>query len=351
MSSAPLSETDELTLKSYGLNIMLRTLRVVAESIFFSAYGILFALAVYSILRKGLRSRGPIIMLVLVVYFYATCATQWALNFSDAFKNVHHLLMDLDTPIQDRLDLENKSRAPGSAAQEALWVSNMILGDSVVIWRTWAIYQRRILAISVPCVLLFTSFVFVLMDVVCNISELNSPFPGSHKICPAADIVGWAFSVATNIACTVLIGFKAWQHRKRMRDSNMPQMPTEKILSLLVESGFIYSLLWLSQVIAYTGFSTVSPWHWVYEVLDPMGNQIAGMYPTLIIVIVNFKRTAWEEASSHSHSGTSSNPRFKRSGPAERFSYHRHGGVSIQLETVIEMDNIVKSNDKEPTHL
>lgn len=75
--------------------------------------------------RKGLRSRGPIIMLVLVVYFYATCATQWALNFSDAFKNVHHLLMDLDTPIQDRLDLENKSRAPGSAAQEALWVSNV----------------------------------------------------------------------------------------------------------------------------------------------------------------------------------------------------------------------------------
>lgn len=36
MSSAPLSEADELILKSYGLNIMLRTLRVVAESIFFS---------------------------------------------------------------------------------------------------------------------------------------------------------------------------------------------------------------------------------------------------------------------------------------------------------------------------
>jgi hypothetical protein len=224
------------------------------------------------------------------------------------------------------------------------------------------------------------------MDVVCNISELNSPFPGSHKICPTADIVGWAFSVATNIACTVLIGFKAWyvhnSRRHASADAVDTQAASEENEGLEYASNanrknpFATCRVWfhlqfimgtkdslcsatkpltlsfqLSQVIAYTGFSTVSPWHWVYEVLDPMGNQIAGMYPTLIIVIVNFKRTAWEEASSHSHSGTSSNPRFKRSGPAERFSYHRHGGVSIQLETVIEMDNIVKSNDKEHTHL
>jgi hypothetical protein len=34
----------------------------------------------------------------------------------------------------------------------------MIVGDSVVIWRTWAIYEHRILAILMPCVLALVSF-------------------------------------------------------------------------------------------------------------------------------------------------------------------------------------------------
>jgi hypothetical protein len=34
----------------------------------------------------------------------------------------------------------------------------MIIGDVVVVWRTWAIYQRRIWAILMPSTLLLVSF-------------------------------------------------------------------------------------------------------------------------------------------------------------------------------------------------
>jgi hypothetical protein len=36
------------------------------------------------------------------------------------------------------------------------------------------------------------------------------PLPGGDQICPVADTITWAFSVATNVACTSLIAFKAW---------------------------------------------------------------------------------------------------------------------------------------------
>lgn len=105
----------------------------------------------------------------------------------------------------------------------------MIIGDSVVIWRTWAVYQHRILAILLPSLLLLMSFselsyglfvsfrsaidgfsfvVFAVIDTTC-MSYLG-PLPGGDQICPVADTIAWAFSVATNVACTVLIWFKAW---------------------------------------------------------------------------------------------------------------------------------------------
>lgn len=106
------------------------------------------------------------------------------------------------------------------------------------------------------------------------------------------------------------------QHRKIMKDLSLGVkyhgMSTENILSLLVESGFIYSFLWVenhpallcrpfdrpfqgTQIIGYLDFVPDSPWNFISEIVVRIGRQITGMYPTLIIVIVNFKRTIWEE--------------------------------------------------------
>jgi len=320
-------------------------LGVIVESMFCSAYGIFFAFALYSILRKG-RSRGSIVMLFVVVYLYVSSVLQWALDFARAFQNLHSLLMVPDVPIRDRGELADEN-TKFEALLEALFVFNMMVGDGVVIWRAWTIYQRRLLAILVPCILLLISFVFSVIDVTCN--SYDGPLPGGEQICPQAALIAWAVSVATNVSATILIGFKAWQHRKMMREMNMPgksrKMSTEKILSILVESGFIYSLLWLSQVIAYIDIFRDSPWFYVWEILEPMGNQISGMYPTLIIVIVNFQRTIWEESPSPINTSQWRSS-IKRAGPTDTFGTQR--GVDIHLETVIEISR-ENSMGKEPS--
>ncbi|KAJ7835452.1 hypothetical protein B0H14DRAFT_3871062 [Mycena olivaceomarginata] len=312
------------------------------------AYGIIFALAVSSILRKGLQSRGRVIMLIVVVYLYVASLVQFALDFYSAFNHIHSLLMVPDTPIPDRADLAEANVAEVWTYLQALLVFNMMISDAVVMWRTWIVYQGRILAISIPCILLLASFVFTLVDIICYTH--HGSLPGGEKICPKAAILGWALSVGTNVICTILVGFKVWRHRKRTRELNLPGNPhriaTERIILTFVDSGFIYGLLWLTQVIAFVKFTRDSPWQYVYEVLVSMGDQITGMYPTLVIVVVNFQPPIWEEnrfAISNDASFTPLPWNVKRSG----YTSSTHPGVGRHLDTVIDIsrENCIASQN------
>ncbi|KAJ7822507.1 hypothetical protein B0H14DRAFT_2828564 [Mycena olivaceomarginata] len=223
-------------------------------------------------------------MLIIVVYLYASAVAQFVLDVLTTFDAIYYYLMISDTPFPDRLPRADESLAFATPPLEALFipVSNVqiirvIIGDGVVIWRTWAIYQRRLLAILMPSILLLGLFSSVVIDTICY----NNPLPGVEQICPWSGLIFWTFSIATNITCTIMIGFKAWQHRKMMRELNLSgthsRTPTERILSLLVESGFIYILLWATEIIVWLNYSRDSPLQYAFEVISPMGNQIAGM--------------------------------------------------------------------------
>ncbi|KAJ6473796.1 hypothetical protein C8R45DRAFT_1217486 [Mycena sanguinolenta] len=313
------------TIYRYGLDTM-------------GAYGICFALAVYSICRKNLRSRRQIIMLVVVVYLYAASVTQYTVDCWTAFRNIYFLFMTTDIPVLlDRAALGDAHFAKFVSLLEGLFDFNMIIADAVVIWRTWAVYQGQFRAIAIPCVLLLGAFVFAIIDMTCAISDGLLPEDG---ICQVSAILVWAFSVATNIVCTVLIAFKAWKHRKMMKELSVGGihhgMSTENVLSLLVESGFIYSLIWASE-----------PTHHV--VLAGLGRQITGMYPTLIIVIVNFQRTIWEESPITLGASTANNSlqwaiKSSRSGATKTVDTHLDVGIHLETFSLREDSGSIKKS-------
>ncbi|KAJ7258073.1 hypothetical protein B0H12DRAFT_1218312 [Mycena haematopus] len=156
--SAPLSDTDAQALYLYRLVITEDAIGVIWETIFMSAYGVFFALALYSIFRKGLKSRSSVAMLCVVVYLYASSLTLWALNVTSWFKNAHTLFMDNPTiPLPDRRDLANDNLLLLGPPMEALFMFNMVVGDTVVIWRAWVLYQRTLWVVSIPCTMLLMS--------------------------------------------------------------------------------------------------------------------------------------------------------------------------------------------------
>jgi hypothetical protein len=111
-------------------------------------------------------------------------------------------------------------------------------------------------------------------------------------------------------------------------DANDP-----KAKSLIIISEFQ-----LTQVITYIEQLTrASPWWFVYKVLSAMGAQITGIYPTLIIVIVNFQHTFWNEEPS-----IVSNTlqwRVSRPGPTDTLCTQR--GVEVQLAMARENSGFI----------
>ncbi|KAF8184559.1 hypothetical protein K438DRAFT_1937244 [Mycena galopus ATCC 62051] len=357
-SSGPLSEDDALLLKSYATLTIQEVLGILFEGVFFGAYVIFFALAVYSIAQRGVRSRRAIIMSVVVGYLYATSVIAWALDCYMTFKNIHSLFMTTEIPLLDRADLADDTLGKFVGVQEMLFVFNAIVADAVVIWRTWAVYQGWIPAIVAPCILLLAAFVFALIDVTFSLYQGATPLPGVATMYTKSQILVWAFSLATNVLCTLLIGFKAWRHRKMMKDLSLGVkyhgMSTENVLSLLVESGFIYSFLWATQIIGYLDFGPDSPWNFISVVVVRIGRQITGMYPTIIIVIVNFKRTIWEEYPITSLGHGSNTLKWAvatgRSGATKAETLPQ---VDIHLDTVSEgmsADSGIHRRDKQLAH-
>ncbi|KAF7358683.1 hypothetical protein MSAN_01207300 [Mycena sanguinolenta] len=294
--SRQFSTLDALILRDYGRDTIEDAVGFTFETVLCSTYSILFALVVYSIFRRGVRSRNTIIMLLVVVYLYGASVTQWAVDFWVTLNSMHSLFMMTEVPIPTETLSRTKLATKLMHCKKLSLISTFvkIVSYAVVIWRTWVIYKGRIKAIVVPSVLLLTAF--------------------ADQICPSSPMVVWGFSLGTNVVCTALIGFKAWyamkstpdplltdlrRHRKLLKqlkiDGITHGMSTQNVLSLLVESGFIYIFLLSIQIICYLDIPRSSPWYYFQYILVVMGQQVTGMYPTLIIAIVNFKRTIWEE--------------------------------------------------------
>ncbi|KAF7348470.1 hypothetical protein MVEN_01364200 [Mycena venus] len=295
-SAAPLSDTDAAFLYRYGNDVAEDSADVITETGLVALYSVIFAFAMYSFYRKGIKTRAASIMLCVVISLYAAAIVLWALNLVDFYMSVHVLLMDnANTPLPDRGALSNEKRAGLPGPRNTLLVFNIIVADSVLLWRVWVIYFRKRWVFVFPCVMWFTTFVFLVIATICQ-SRSNLAVCNINS-----GLTGWCFSLGTNVLCTLLVGFQAWKHRRITRFLHLRKSKTDQILSLLVESGCIYCLLWVPQVVIAV-LNTPRTKHaqfYATMVLDAFGDQLSGIYVTLIVVIVNLRYTIqWEEADS-----------------------------------------------------
>ncbi|KAJ7853318.1 hypothetical protein B0H14DRAFT_2758549 [Mycena olivaceomarginata] len=281
--------------------------------------------------RKRLKTPGSVAMLLIVVYLYASSLTLWSLTVASWFTRTRAW----------RRAVSNAAVTALGTPMEALFMFNMIVGDGVVVWRAWVLYARARWVVGVPCLMLCMSFIFTVIDLGCLAGAgyaNQTAMASGGAVCERAEL-SWAFSFVTNGTCTVLIGYKAWQHRRSTRALNTTitstRLSTNRILSLLVESGFIYCLFWLTQYILFVDISRAAPVIYVYELFAGMGDQISGMYPTLIIAIVNLHQTLWDDSAPDARADSAMHfaAGAKRSGSDGSGAY---SGARLQLRTDVE---------------
>ncbi|KAL0579211.1 hypothetical protein V5O48_002773 [Marasmius crinis-equi] len=126
--------------------------------------------------------------------------------------------------------------------------------------------------------------------------------------CAALNASTYALSMATNVAGTAAIGYKAWIHRCVLRKylTTAGHHRIQRILVLLMESGMVYTILWILQLINFVpSISESFPGQLTQQVLTSISVQLVGIYPTVVIILVYMQRSLWDSSGSSHCTDTS----------------------------------------------
>ncbi|ETW83624.1 hypothetical protein HETIRDRAFT_241657, partial [Heterobasidion irregulare TC 32-1] len=116
------------------------------------------------------------------------------------------------------------------------------LSDAIVVWRAWALWSgNRIITIGLICLLAVTASTLL--------SIFFTDVIHGSRVGGIVQRTSWLTAFMTNVVVTSLVAYKAWKHRQFIKSqfgSGSKRTNTEKILILLIESGVLYCLVWVS---------------------------------------------------------------------------------------------------------
>ncbi|KAF5376932.1 hypothetical protein D9615_007298 [Tricholomella constricta] len=269
-------------------------------------YLILMQFLIGIFIRHGMKRRATNIVLLFVTVLMFLGGTLFlCLDVADLVRRMQIIMVNNSgQPLQEKLDQANEALKKLVWTGTMLFVFMLILGDSVVVWRTWVIFKGSRKWVAIPMATWIGSLIAGLFELGCDIHTdwaITSLSPSAASVgaesCAHADLSSYTLSFVTNIFCTALIAFKAWQHRKLMSKylgAARRKTAVEKILTLLIESGFVYLILYTLQAVPIYKAKLNSSGLFAFNVVNAVIQQAMGMYPTVIIILVRMQKSIWE---------------------------------------------------------
>ncbi|PFH47758.1 hypothetical protein AMATHDRAFT_50049 [Amanita thiersii Skay4041] len=167
-----------------------------------------------------------------------------------------------------------------------LYVAQTLLGDGLVIWRCYIVWERNLLIVTLPLLLLLGSTDDYLMlsltfrPVVVSFDHSVTGIGILYSFIFVHELQQWIISffsitLATNLIATGLVAYRIWYiNKKGLAFSHRKLYP---IMILIIESGAVYSAAMLALLILYMADSWFQ-----YVVLDAI-SPIVGLVFSLIM--------------------------------------------------------------------
>ncbi|SJK99069.1 uncharacterized protein ARMOST_02354 [Armillaria ostoyae] len=205
-------------------------------------------------------------------------------------------------------DVLEDNASPTIYSQLSLESVNIVLGDSIVIWRAWTLWSRKTWVIFTSATLLAGTTAAAV-----GLVRAFATAPPGISVFNNDSLSSWAIAfiastLVTNVWATTLVAYRTWTHNRIIREitgeSLMDRFRRQNgVLALLIESGIFYSTTWFIAIIAF-----ICGNNGVYIVVD-MLSQLTAIYPTLIITLVCLQSTL-EVAISAFDQTTQTNPEW-----------------------------------------
>ncbi|PIL26102.1 hypothetical protein GSI_11856 [Ganoderma sinense ZZ0214-1] len=282
---------------------------IVMTTFLFGCLTVLSIVSVCHLFRRGIKQPSTVFMLGSVFVLYASTATDFAVKTTYVVEygrslNAAVAALEFTSPSSTDAALSQFGRRARtiSYVTGALYTINITLGDIIVWWRVYVLWQKRTV-MALGLVLIVAAFVLgTLATILYRVDITVQPLLSYGGIYGGMSAL---LSFVSNSIATTLIGRKAWGHRKILRQSpaalnvRWKATPTMKVLTLLVESGTLYSILFSAALITNIMLrfkSSLTPSAAEYASLTMKFFTgcfipLLAIYPTLIIFIVALNRS------------------------------------------------------------
>ncbi|KAI0267744.1 hypothetical protein BC834DRAFT_57120 [Gloeopeniophorella convolvens] len=304
----------------------------IASGVLYGVYAVSYiaSTCVLFFQRKSLRSSSLWFMLAVTALMFILSTVAFALSVCMTQQQLPQLLNLVESE-------RSQVRALGVAVDIFAVITrlNPILSDIVCAWRAVILWHshRRVIA------LLTATIIGTIGAAGYNLSLALVTTSGSSNVNldpeqGKAILVFVVPMLGTNLISTGLIGWKAWEHRKKAQmvqtqpDKGNGAGRVERVLGLLIESGAVYCLFWVLYLL--TEFEVLPGSRSL--IVNMVMIYVSSIYPTLIIVIAGLRRSQCERYAT-----VSRDTQFVRSTPQdERVVTIRQ--ESIMLVSVSDFD-------------
>ncbi|PIL36019.1 hypothetical protein GSI_01679 [Ganoderma sinense ZZ0214-1] len=298
----------------YAADLPYVALEMGLSSVLFGILTALVLVAVYFLLRNGLRQTSVRVLLPSTLLLYTSTvlwivAKGWYIGSVGKLVSAAQSGMFSDAFTSANVDVLSSQVSKHSTIMTMTLGLNVILGDSIVWWRACAVWRSRFVCylgvVLVSLTLGFGIAAIVLGDHNCPCRTCPCLFPDYLFRPGAIAEISAVLSLGTNVLATILIGVKAWQHRSMLRghSGSRRKARVAKAFCLLLESGTMYSILLILLVLYELGPARPNvPFqpsqnallraeaYYTFGCFVP----IVAIYPMLIIVLVALNRSPIE---------------------------------------------------------
>ncbi|KAL1672424.1 hypothetical protein EV122DRAFT_294876 [Schizophyllum commune] len=264
------------------LMIQVALMEIAVDLVFYGVQTGLFIAAVSALAHQDNRSR---LVTVAVVLLFVSSTSEVALEI---LFYVVQAPMILATDLGGVYDLLFRLYL----ATEICFRFNFIMSDAIVIWRAWVLWRDNRIVKGILSLCMAGSLVLPIVECVFWVRDaMGEPVPHLMSLMVTTPLL------VTNSVTTILVGFQVWYYRRNIKGAIGPwkrSTQVEKVLVLLLESGFAYCLIWavrLALDVAQSAGRIAIP----YAIITIAYHSTAGIYPTLIILVVAMQRSATQD--------------------------------------------------------
>ncbi|KAK7005868.1 hypothetical protein R3P38DRAFT_3040069 [Favolaschia claudopus] len=306
------TRSDAANLQSMNGGLMYYMFGLVAQTFFFGIYTILIWLSTRMLLQRKLKTRINKAMFGITTSTYILTLAYWAYSVADGVDRMYQYEDQAVHP--SKIMPDHTDVTQWSPLFNALMLINYVVGDGVVVWRAWIICQRNhrkylwiaIVFLAITAITVALTIGFRIVGVV--VSPIKN-LPKDSVLAQGIDIlqVTTLFtSLLSNLTATGVVAATALNHWRSIRsafsESKANALRTNRILLLVIETGALYCI---SALIVFISAFIRLPHGTVGDLYQPINTQIAGAYPTIVLLLVSTKKSLSESSFADTDSSGS----------------------------------------------